>query len=67
MSAARQIRCIIRLGHRWETVTDTEGSVTYCARCGKTRHSGIDFDPAVDPVQHAHEAKLAENIRNLPP
>jgi hypothetical protein len=66
MSAVRRLLCVVRLGHRWETVTDSEGSVTYCVRCAKLRHSGIDVDPPGDPRQHAHEAKLAEGIRNLP-
>ena len=66
LSVVRRFLCVIRLGHRWETVTDAEGSVTYCVRCAKTRHSGIDFDPPGDPEQHAHEAKLAEGIRYLP-
>jgi hypothetical protein len=67
VSAVRQLLCVVRLGHRWQTATDAEGSVTFCVRCGKTRHTGIDFDPPGDPEQHADEAAAAGTIRNFPP
>lgn len=66
MNVLRRFLCVVRLGHRWETLTDAEGSVTYCVRCAKTRHSGTEFDPPGDPERHADEARIAEGIRYLP-
>jgi len=36
----RRLFCLIRGGHCWETITDTAGAITFCARCGKMRHPG---------------------------
>ena len=38
MASVRRLACFVR-GHTWETVTDTSGSVTWCARCGHQWHS----------------------------
>ena len=66
MSVVGRFLCVVRLGHPWKTLTDAEGSVTYCVRCAKTRHSGVDFDPPGDPDRHTGEARIAEGVRNLP-
>jgi hypothetical protein len=34
-----RLACLVRGGHRWETITDSGGSITWCARCGLQRHS----------------------------
>jgi hypothetical protein len=60
MGLFRQFACVVRGGHRWQTLTDTEGSVTYCVRCDKTSHVGTDFDPPADPRAHAHAGKVSE-------
>jgi hypothetical protein len=38
MDTSKQLLCVIRGGHRWETVDDSEGGVTICSRCGKLQH-----------------------------
>lgn len=60
MGVFRHLACVARGGHRWQTLTDAEGSVTYCVRCDKTRHVGTDFDPPVDPHDHAAANKVTE-------
>jgi len=64
MSFFRHLACVVRGGHRWETISDAEGSVTYCIRCDETRHVGTDFDAPGNPRAHADVAKLAEIARN---
>jgi len=63
MGVFRHLACAVRGGHRWETLSGAEGSVTYCVRCDKTRHDGTDFDPPVDPRDHAAANKVAEITR----
>jgi hypothetical protein len=39
--------CIVRGGHRWETIEDPAGSFQRCARCGTLGHrrSGAPTEP----------------------
>jgi hypothetical protein len=67
MGVVRELACVLRGGHRWETISDAEGTVTYCGRCDKTRHGGTDVDPPGDPQSHADTAKVADVARNFPP
>jgi hypothetical protein len=34
-----RLACLVRGGHRWDTVTDAAGQLTMCARCGALRHA----------------------------
>jgi hypothetical protein len=47
MRTIRQLLCVLRGGHKWETVEDPFGGVTTCSRCGKLRH--VPGDVARDP------------------
>jgi hypothetical protein len=58
MVRMRPLLCILGR-HRWQTRSDTEGSVTSCRRCGKLRHTGTDFVSPGDPDQHAAEGYIA--------
>ena len=60
MSVFRQLTCAFRGGHDWKTLSDVEGSVTYCVRCEKTQHIGTDFDPPGNPRGQADVNKVAE-------
>lgn len=43
MSALNRLACRLR-GHSWEQRSDPAGTIAFCSRCGKLRHSrgGID-------------------------
>jgi hypothetical protein len=34
----RRLSCLVCGGHHWQTFTDAAGSISSCARCGRTRH-----------------------------
>ena len=46
----RRMLCVVRGGHRWETTTDTGGSITLCTRCGKLDHTRGSADASVHAV-----------------
>jgi hypothetical protein len=37
-----RIFCVVGR-HDWQTETDTDGAVTFCARCGKLVHGGLNY------------------------
>jgi hypothetical protein len=49
MNLASRLACLVRGGHRWETTTDSAGSVTACARCGTVARGGAS------PIKSAGE------------
>ena len=55
----RPFMCLVRGGHRWETVTDTSGSVTTCARCGRMCHDRTYFAD----TEHRRHTNLAYDTR----
>lgn len=40
MSLVTRLSCVMRGGHRWETMSDSAGSITTCGRCGKAARAG---------------------------
>jgi hypothetical protein len=71
ITTMRPLLCILRLGHRWETNSDVEGSITRCKRCGKLRHAGTtDLRAAVDdasgdPIRSHAESVIIQNAQHL--
>ena len=69
----RPLLCVLGLGHRWETHSDAEGSVTSCRRCGKLRHVGAaDLRAIVDdtpgnPRQSYAESAMIHDTQYLDP
>jgi hypothetical protein len=53
-----RIACLARGGHRWETITDTAGSIVFCERCGLQRHAR----PAVADIHHRTHVNLAYEV-----
>jgi hypothetical protein len=53
MSLLGSLACLPLGGHRWETTTDIAGSITRCARCGKTSHGGASVSEAPADSQSA--------------
>jgi hypothetical protein len=68
MARWRPVTCIVfGFGHRWQTHTDEQGSVTTCRRCGKVRHFGTDeLELPTDLERNFYESKTIENTKYLP-
>jgi hypothetical protein len=68
----RPLLCILRFGHRWETHSDAEGSVTSCRRCGKLRHvRSTGFRASIDaasgdPIRSHAESTMIQHLDDLP-
>jgi hypothetical protein len=67
MARWRPVFCIVfGLGHRWQTQTDDQGSVTSCRRCGRLRHARTeDLELPVELERNFYESKTIENTKYM--
>jgi hypothetical protein len=57
-SVRARLTCLARGGHRWETISDSGGSIVVCARCGRQRHRR----PVVADIHHRSHVNLAYEV-----